>query len=228
MRFFACAVRMDGGPVPASFSDTIARSRPMTQLGSHTARGFLGLASADDFGGPVVARLGAAIGIGVARLDNRAEVLRLLSRRDDDVSDLGLVMQFVTRDQGARIGRLEGDFSFVVWDPTSGCLLAARDTFGVRKLYYAGPRDGLITFCSHASPLAAGDSCSISPSASRTVLPIRSGRCMRTFERCPRRLPFVYETVPRSCRAIGPRKRRRLATTLFFRRATAWMRFVRC
>lgn len=158
MRFFACAVRMDGGPVPASFSDTIARSRPMTQLGSHAGRGFLGLASADDFDGPIVARLGAAIGIGVVRLDNRAEVLRLLSRRDDDVSDLGLVMQFVTRDQGARIGRLEGDFSFVVWDPTSGCLLAARDTFGVRKLYYAGPRNGLITFCSHASPLAAGDS----------------------------------------------------------------------
>lgn len=157
MRFFACAARMDGGPVPASFNDTVARARPAARLGSHTARGFLGLARLNDWGGPIVARIGPAIAIGVVRLDNRAEVLQLLSRRDDDVSDLGLVMQFVTRDQGARIGQLEGDFSFVVWDPMSGCLLAARDTFGVRKLYYSGPSNGLITFCSHASPLASGD-----------------------------------------------------------------------
>ncbi|HEX5832153.1 MAG TPA: asparagine synthase-related protein, partial [Gemmatimonadaceae bacterium] len=56
-----------------------------------------------------------------------------------------------------RVARLLGDFAFVLWDASSGELLAARDVLGVRPLYHALRAPGLATFGSHAELLATGD-----------------------------------------------------------------------
>ncbi len=49
---------------------------------------------------------------------------------------------------------LHGDFSFVVWDPSSRMLAAARDHFGVRPLYFAELSSGVVVSNSLAPILA--------------------------------------------------------------------------
>ena len=49
---------------------------------------------------------------------------------------------------------LRGDFSFVIWDPSSRTLAAARDPFGVRPLYFAELRSGVVLSNSLAPILA--------------------------------------------------------------------------
>lgn len=49
------------------------------------------------------------------------------------------------REWGAAcIERLEGMFALCLWDRETGHLLAARDRVGIKPLYYAGVRDGLV------------------------------------------------------------------------------------
>ena len=158
--FFACAVHVTAEPVPPSYRAILERAwacRGRT-LTWHRSQGFVaGVESGDD--GPVVevARLGSAIAVGTARLDNRATLVDWCPPAGRPTGDLELAMRFVLSGSGDSLARLIGDFAFVVWDPTTRRLVAARDVFGVRKLYYADPRDALVTFCSHAEPLASGD-----------------------------------------------------------------------
>jgi asparagine synthase (glutamine-hydrolysing) len=155
---FACAIQTEGGEVPKSFREGI-ESSPFFR-GRDTswvaARGFLGAVDASQNVPPAsIVRLGPAIAIGAARLDNRSDIATWSCCNDEDASDLALAVRFVTRDDGTRIGRLLGDFAFVVWDPTCRVILAARDTFGVRKLFYADAGRGGLTFASHASLVAS-------------------------------------------------------------------------
>jgi asparagine synthase (glutamine-hydrolysing) len=161
MSLFACAVHHDGEQVPESFRRSIESSAwcENRKLGWYRARGFLGAVAVSPAGADAaLVRLGAVVGIGVARLDNRHEVARWCSVNGDSESDLALAVRYVARDLGTRIGKLLGDFAFVVWDPTSHTALAARDTFGVRKLFHTALKGGLHSFASHASLLAIGDS----------------------------------------------------------------------
>ncbi|MFL5605462.1 MAG: asparagine synthase-related protein, partial [Gemmatimonadaceae bacterium] len=118
----------------------------------------LGAVDASQQGSPCsIVRIGHLVAIGSARLDNRRDVARWARCQDHDASDLGLVVRFVSSDDGARIGDLLGDFAFVLWDPRRRVLLAARDTFGVRKLFHARSAPGVLTFASRASLLATDD-----------------------------------------------------------------------
>lgn len=156
MSLFACAIQASGDPVPRSFREGVDGSslwRDRT-LAWYAALGFVGAVVTDSGSPASIARLGPVIAIGDVRLDNRADVARMLCCADEGGSDLALALRFVTRDHGARIGQLLGDFAFVVWDPTCRSLLAARDTFGVRKLFHAAAPSGLLTFSSRASIIA--------------------------------------------------------------------------
>lgn len=160
MSLFACAIQLGGGRVPESFRTSIEAS-PFARdraLRWQNARGFVG-ASATAGGGavPSIVHLGSTVAIGVARLDNRDEVSRWCGLAEPPSSDLALAARYLMRDGGARAARLLGDFALVIWDPASLTVLAARDAFGVRKLFRTDERSGLVTFGSHASLLARDD-----------------------------------------------------------------------
>ena len=71
------------------------------------------------------------------RLDNRAELLRLLHRDVRDSRTDAAIVMAAYRKWGVNCPtRLIGDFALSVCEPSTGTVLLARDPFGVRTLYY--------------------------------------------------------------------------------------------
>lgn len=160
MSLFACAIGTDGARVPESFradieSSPYARDR---ELVWHLARSFVGVVDVSSGGAaPSIVRMGAAVAVGVVRLDNRHDVAAWCSSPANEEDDLALALRYLARDDGRRIGRLLGDFAIVTWDPTTRFLLAARDALGVRKLYHASGPQGIVRFASRAGLLGSTD-----------------------------------------------------------------------
>ncbi len=157
---FAGAVRLDGGPPPLSFR-TVIRGAPYCRdhpLHWVTADGLIAVVGPEHGAcPPAIVRSGPVTVVGVARIDNRAEMLELLGDADPGIGDLGLAGEVALRRGTAGVARLLGDFAFVVWEADTRTLIAARDTFGVKQLYYATPSPGVVTFSSRAELLAQGD-----------------------------------------------------------------------
>ncbi|MDB4917221.1 MAG: Aspartate--ammonia ligase, partial [Gemmatimonadetes bacterium] len=103
---------------------------------------------------PVVSRRGSLLGVGVARLDNRAELRGLSGARPG--TDVDLLLDVLASQGDGCMARVSGDYSVVVWDATSRRLRATRDPLGGKNLYYAH-QGGIIALCSRSSPLADGD-----------------------------------------------------------------------
>ncbi len=82
-----------------------------------------------------------------ARLDNRLELLQRLEdegvRLAEDASDARLILAVSRRWGRSGVRLLVGDFAFALWDPSRRRLQLARDTAGMRPLYYARRRDRL-------------------------------------------------------------------------------------
>lgn len=95
------------------------------------------------------------VGVGDVRLDNRAE-LEHLTGSDDKVSDLDLVARLVIENGVTYANTLLGDFCFVLFDLTRRTIVAGRDAFGVRHLYYAAGLDA-ITFSSRGEIISRPD-----------------------------------------------------------------------
>src|SRR5499425_3945446 len=69
---------------------------------------------------------------------------RLRTRSDSEIA------LHLYEDLGAQcLHRLRGEFAFVLWDETNRTLLAARDRFGIKPLFYA-ERDGVLALASEA------------------------------------------------------------------------------
>src|SRR5262245_11250382 len=86
-----------------------------------------------------VDRLGSATIAFHGRVDNRAELVQLLSPRwpeaaTDDHARL-VLRAFLHWGEGCA-SRVIGDFAFVVCDPSRRLVYAARDAIGVKPLYY--------------------------------------------------------------------------------------------
>jgi asparagine synthase (glutamine-hydrolysing) len=157
---FAGAVRLDGGPPPMSFRAAVRGAPYCRDHALHwvTTDGLIAVVGPEHGAcPPAIVRLGPVTVVGMARVDNRAEVLKLLGEADPGISDLALVGQVALRRGVAGVARLLGDFAFVVWEADTRTLIAARDTFGVKQLYYAAPSPGVVTFSSRAELLAQGD-----------------------------------------------------------------------
>jgi asparagine synthase (glutamine-hydrolysing) len=97
--------------------------------------------------GPHVTTSGVRLA-GTVRLDNRGalvDALRALGARvpsaDDD--DALLLAAYEAWGEGM-FPRLSGDFAFALWDAKRQVMLLARDSFGVRPLYYAAHPTGFI------------------------------------------------------------------------------------
>ncbi|MFL5577706.1 MAG: asparagine synthetase B family protein [Gemmatimonadaceae bacterium] len=160
MRTMLCLVRPSGAPVTEE-----ARAAYAGRLGARRAGdadwyvdgSFAAYVSADEGGlGPSVARSGALVGVGDVRLDHRGDVERSLDRPTAALTDLELLLAAVER-RGARcVADLLGDFAFVAWNAATREIVAARDAFGPKLLYYA-TRPDLVAFCSRPSVLSDGD-----------------------------------------------------------------------
>ena len=89
------------------------------------------------------------------RLDRTSDLCSLL-RLDVAASDSEIVAASYERLGTDGFAHLRGDFAIAIWDARSEALIAARDIFSVRPLYYAVP-DGAFTVASDPEQiLAAG------------------------------------------------------------------------
>jgi len=86
-----------------------------------------------------------------ARLDARKELIAELQRAELNVRsnapDCDLILHAYAAWGAACVDRLQGDFSFALWDAANGELFCARDHFGVKPFYYA--QLGKIVLCSN-------------------------------------------------------------------------------
>ncbi len=114
-----------------------------------------------DFGGPVsLARHGDVAVAADASIYHRRDLLQGLSSRGvepagQSSAQLVLAAYQAWGDDG--VGRLEGDFSFVLWDGGGKRALVARDIVGWRSLYFAQLGATLVVGSSESSVLAHPD-----------------------------------------------------------------------
>jgi asparagine synthase (glutamine-hydrolysing) len=157
MNLFVCLLNPTGNPVSPSARAWYGRQRCWRESASvwHSAPGWAARTQTDTHlgGGPEIAVCGSWIGIGIVRLDNRAEIARRLNMDDRPIADIELVTRVVASSGIRGLDGLLGDFSVVVWDYLTRTLVAACDIFAIRKLYHAdGP--GVLAFASRAELLA--------------------------------------------------------------------------
>jgi asparagine synthase (glutamine-hydrolysing) len=92
---------------------------------------------------------------GDVRLDNRAEIAALCDApAPAEASDLEVVLRALDARGEKVIGALLGDFAFVAWDSRAFKLIAARDAFGVKPLYWRVQR-GTVSFSPSLDLLSA-------------------------------------------------------------------------
>jgi len=70
-------------------------------------------------------------------------------------SDSEVLLELVALDGVSALPRLRGMFAFALWDSLQGTLLAARDPYGIKPLYYA-VEGGVLRFASQVKALTAG------------------------------------------------------------------------
>lgn len=71
-------------------------------------------------------------------------------------SDSEIVLHLYEEMGNRFLERLRGEFAFVLWDESNGLLIAARDRFGVKPLYYTQHGDSLLLASEAKALLAAG------------------------------------------------------------------------
>lgn len=88
---------------------------------------------------PILASQADVVLVADARLDNRGDLIKALSRISPlpiNVSDGQLILEAYREWGDGCVGKLEGDFSFVIWDSKRQLLFCARDRVGVKPFYY--------------------------------------------------------------------------------------------
>jgi asparagine synthase (glutamine-hydrolysing) len=79
--------------------------------------------------------------LGEVRVDGRNDLIRKLQQHGEILSpstpDEKLVLHFVKRFGPERLPELDGDFSFVLWQPRQRALFAFRDLTGARPFFYS-------------------------------------------------------------------------------------------
>jgi asparagine synthase (glutamine-hydrolysing) len=159
MNHFFCALRVDGRPISKTelFSQ-IARLPRNVDWQTATAGPFAGMALSDKHAlRPQLTRRRGCVVVGDVRLDNRAELAALSQSSEPGASDLDIVGAAIDRCGVDVIPRIHGDFSFVFWDARAQKIVAARDAFGVKPLYYRRDDDYLF-IASRLSALVGNES----------------------------------------------------------------------
>lgn len=96
--------------------------------------------------------------VGWTRLDNRKQLCGQLGLSDQvDLSDPAIILAAHRKWGKGCADRLEGDFSFVIFDPEQGAIFCARDALGVKPFYYCLTSSHLIVAGSVAAILTIKD-----------------------------------------------------------------------
>jgi asparagine synthase (glutamine-hydrolysing) len=105
---------------------------------------------------PLTAEWRSLAAAGDVRLDNRAEIVALCGAPvPPTASDLEVVLRAIDARGEKCVPALLGDFAFVVWDARAHKLMAVRDAFGVKPLYWRAHR-GMVSFATTQDLLAVG------------------------------------------------------------------------
>jgi len=104
-----------------------------------------------------------------AQLESAGQALK--TRGDTEV-----LLQLVARDWLEALPKLDGMFSFAVWDGERQRLLLARDVIGEKPVFYANPSPGVLVFGSEAKAVLEhpGVARDLDPDALRQVLRFRA------------------------------------------------------
>jgi asparagine synthase (glutamine-hydrolysing) len=145
---FLCAFRPGGEPFQKTdLFGSIARLRAGGDAEVTTTMNgpFAALADTSRSFRPMLARWRHLIAVGDARLDNRSE-LRRYARIDipQAATDLEVILAAYDAIGERCIPELLGDFGFVLYDARAQKLIAARDAFGIKPLYYRTERDRIL------------------------------------------------------------------------------------
>jgi asparagine synthase (glutamine-hydrolysing) len=149
MSGFVGIVRLDGGPVDATLVGRMTDAmryrgpdRQSTWVDGAAGFGHALLRTASDARHdpqPLTLDRQAWI-VADARLDGRQELIAALRARGrvvETAGDAALILHAYHVWHDRCVDHLRGDFAFAIWDVTARRLLAARDHFGVKPLYYA-------------------------------------------------------------------------------------------
>ena len=74
-------------------------------------------------------------------------------------SDTEVVLEWLVAEGAEGLGALNGMFALALWDRIAGQLLLARDSFGIKPLYYYAPQGGPFLFASELRALVASGLC---------------------------------------------------------------------
>lgn len=172
MRLFACLLDEVGRGISDASRrsyEALARKRGLEFHWQLCGDGVVLTACDDPFGDPMVVSEGSRTAVGIARLDNRPEIERLVGARSSTHTDMQLVLRAFSRRGTACLPVLLGDFAFVTWDATDKVPVAACDALSIKKLYYTR-RDGLLSFADRAEVLAVSDRYDIQYLAERVAV----------------------------------------------------------
>lgn len=155
MNVFFCALRTDGASITKRELFTfLARLPKNVEWDSCTDGSFAGVAMSRKHSlRPLTGKFRSMVGVGDVRLDDRAEITAMIGDARPCASDLELVLALIDRHGPESITALSGDFAFVAWDARARKIVAARDPFGVKPLFYRRTADHLL-LCSRLEPLA--------------------------------------------------------------------------
>lgn len=158
MNFFVCLVRTSGEPITAADRRTVTEhlaSRGIDlEAGWRKAGSLNALMQRPGECGPRMERMGSLVGVGDVRLDNPEEIADRLPEEPAPSTHLELALRAPEGRSADWAAALLGDFAYVSWDPATRRLVAARDAFGVKPLFYSRLATDLLAFSSHASLLA--------------------------------------------------------------------------
>jgi asparagine synthase (glutamine-hydrolysing) len=142
MTMFLCAFRPDGEPLDrATLSAHVSRMREVAgdvELNATLTGPFAAVAQDPRAATrPLLGRWRGLVGVGDVRLDNRAELARIAGiEAYPSISDLEVALAAIDAHGEGIIKRILGDYGFVYWDARACKLVAVRDAFGVRPLYF--------------------------------------------------------------------------------------------
>ena len=124
----------------------------------HAALGFAKLATTAEAVGEVQPFIHSQIGCAIvadARLDNREELLLLLSPQERSIGEAELILLAFLKWGENCVDHLFGDFAFAIWSPRERRLFAARDQLGNRQLCYFHRPGALLAFATEPKAVVA-------------------------------------------------------------------------